>query len=214
MSSIMDEISDDLRQQQLKEFWRENGNWIIGGAILAVVMTGATVFWRGYQADQNRAETGALLSVARLADTEKLAEFAKDTDRDHAMMARFAAAALEARQGNADKAAALYNEIAGTKFIDGSWRDLAKLLAVGQRLEKDDPSKLHADLNDLTGKKSTWRFSALEMQALVYAREKKYAQAVESLTAIVANAKAPADVRTRAATLRQLYLGAAEKEGK
>ena len=51
---FMHEVHEDLRQQQLKEFWRENGNWIIGGALLAVVMTAGMaltasgVIWRAF----------------------------------------------------------------------------------------------------------------------------------------------------------------------
>lgn len=212
MSNIMDEVSDDIRQQQLKDFWRENGSWIIAAAILAVVMTGAMAFGRGYQASQNMKETGALIQVINTADPEALQKYADDAKTAHAAMAEFAAAASYVQRGEHDKAAAIYQKISKTRLLDSNWRDLAALLAVAQQLDTGKPEDLHARLDDLTGKNDTWRFSALEMQALLYARENKMNEAAESLQKIVASANAPDDVRTRAATLHQLYLAAAEKK--
>ncbi len=46
MTEIFDEISDDLRSEKLNQFWKENGAWIIGGALGAVLLTGSLTLWR------------------------------------------------------------------------------------------------------------------------------------------------------------------------
>lgn len=213
MSDIMHEIQDDLRQQQLKQFWQQNGSWIIGGAVLAVVMTGALTFWRGHVQQVNETQTAALMATLQTGTTESLEQYAADSKASHGMMARFMAAGLEAQRGHGDKAAAIYDEIAGMRGIEKKYKQLAQLLAAGHRLNTEDPAKLHDTLQDLTGKKDAWRYSALEMEALVYAREGKMQQAADTLAEISASREAPEDVRTRAMTLRELYLGAlAEKQ--
>lgn len=208
MSDILNEINDDLRQMKLQQFWRENGSWIIGGAILAVVMTAGLTFWRGYQYQSNERQTTQLMATLQTGTVESLQKYAADTGGNHAMMARFMAAGLEVQRGNGAAAAAIYDEVASSRMVEKKFRQLAQLLAAGQRLNTEDPAKLHDTLQDLTGKRGTWRYSALEMDALVYAREGKMKEAADVLAEISASRDAPEDVRTRAMTLRELYMGA------
>lgn len=207
MSDLMNEIDDDLRNQKLVAFWKENGSWIIGGAVLAVIMTAGMTFWHGYSAEKNTAATQALLSAVVTDDAQKISDFAATTDKNHAAIARFAAAARFLEKGENGKADALYSEIADMSGLDRSWKDLATLLSVRNRFDTGAPPELRAELDKLTGKKGVWRFSAIEMQALLHAREGDNAKAAALLAEISASANAPVDVRTRAFTLRELYLG-------
>ena len=211
MADIIDEVTEDLRRQQLEEFWKENRYWIIGGAIAAVVLTGAMTFWRQWDYNKDVAATSALVSLISQPDVAKLENFAKDTGRNHAVVARFVAAGLHANRKENDKAAAIYGEIASTRGIDGDLKSLAALLGIGQRLEKDDPAALKKELSSLTKPGNVWRFSALEMEALLHARESRMQDAVASLDKILGDARAPEDVRLRATTLRELYLGEVRK---
>ncbi len=202
---FMHEVHEDLRQQQLKEFWRENGNWIIGGALLAVVMTAGMAFWRQHEAAVNARETAALIKSMDTFDPAKMEDFSKNTDRKHAFLARFAAAKTYMERQQYDMAAAAYDEAAGMMGVDGVWRDLARLYSISLQIDKGEPEKLHKDLAQLTGKKAPWRFSALEMEAVLYAREKKMKEAVSALDSILADPLAPAELRQRASSLRGLY---------
>lgn len=204
---IMNEINDDLRAQQLAAFWKENGNWIIGGALLAVVMTGVMVFWRGYKEDRNMAETKTMLSALSANDPAAIETYAKDADKNHAVIARLSAAAILVQKGEKEKAAAIYDDISKTTGADRSLRDLAALLGVGQKIDTGAPADLHDALKPLMKEKSAFRFSALEMDALVFAREGKMQEAADRLTEISSNAAAPQDARARAYTLRELYMG-------
>ncbi|TAL30323.1 MAG: tetratricopeptide repeat protein [Alphaproteobacteria bacterium] len=210
MSDIMEEISEDLRRQQLEQFWKENGAWIIGGVFLAVVFTAGLTWWRAHTFERNLRETAQLIEIINESDVEKLSSFADRTDKDHAVIARLAAAAVYAKRQQPEKAVAIYTSIQNTTGVDRTYRELARLLSVGQRLETGDPAALHKDLKELTGKGDTWRFSALELEALLYARERKLKEAAASLAEIIADSSAPQDVRMRASTLREFYVGAAE----
>lgn len=209
MSDLLNEVNDDLRRQKLQDFWRDNGSWIIGGAVLAIIMTAGMTMWRGYQENVNERQTGALISVLGTGKTEDLEKYAVETGGDHGMIARFMAAGLAVQRGDAPAAAKAYTDISRMRGIDGTFRDLARLMAAGQQLQTEDPAVLHKTLKDLSGKKDAWRYSAMEMDALVYSREGKMKEAAEVLSKITAAADAPDDVRTRAMTLRELYLGAA-----
>lgn len=212
MANMMDEVGEDLRREELKKFWEENRNWIVGGILLAVAGTAAMSFWRNHEYSENLAATSELLAITRQADAGKLAAFAERSDEDHAAVAQFLAAGLYQQQGDKAKAAAIYAEIEKTAGIDRVYRDLALLYGALMDIETGDPALLHKKLDRLTGDKNIWRFTALEAKALLFAREGNTGAAADILTRISGDAAAPADARTRAYTLRELYAGGG-KEG-
>jgi len=212
MADLMDEVGEDLRRQQLEQFWKENGSWIIAGVIIAILFTGGLAWWRQYAYERNLKQTAELVAMMEEADAGQLAAFAAKSTKDHGALARFAAAAIYAKRKESDKAVALYRAIADTTGLDRVYRDLARLLSVGQRLQTGDPKALHGELEDLTGPKSAWRHSALEMEALLYAREKRMKEAADALAEITGDISAPSDIRMRASTLRELYIGEAREK--
>lgn len=205
MSDLFNEIDDDLRHQKLVAFWQENGSAIIGGAILAVVFTGVLAFWRHYDAGQNEQNTAVLLQSLRSGDVAQISKAADDLRKPHAAMAKLTAAAALLEQGRTDEAVALYRDIRETSRLDKTWRELAAVFEASQTLETAEPADLHKMLESASGKKSTWRFSALELDALVYAREGKNDSAVEALDKIITDKAVTPDIRARAETLRDIY---------
>ncbi len=207
MSDLMHEIDEELRQEKLRTFWKENGAWIIGGILLALVMTAGMGYWRNHQATKEIVASQQLIAAAEAANKEALGALATDTKGAHAGFAGLISAGMYAREGQTQRAIEIYDRVAAMRGLPDTYRDLATLLSASHKLDSGDPADLHKILDKLA-KKSTWRFSALEMQALLYAREGKMKDAVNALTDISANADAPEDMRRRASTLRELYLGA------
>ena len=206
MSDVFDEVNDDLRREKLNQFWKENGNWIIGGAIAAIVLTAALTFWRQWEYRHNTVATAELTRLATASDLSKLESFAKIGGKNHAMIAKFIAAGTHAARGEKDQAVALYDEIGKTFALDKTWRDLARVLSIGQRLDSDDPEKLKKELDGLSDDKSAWRYTAREFEALIATRQGHMQEAVDALTKITGDPQAPDDARTRASTLRELYM--------
>lgn len=207
MSDLMHEIDEELRQEKLRTFWKENGPWIIGGILLALVLTAGMGYWRNYQAGKETAASQQLLAAAEADNKEALSALALETKGAHAGFAGLISAAMYAREGQTQRAIELYDQVAAMRGLPDTYRDLATLLSASHKLDSGDPESLHKILAKLA-KNSAWRYSALEMQALLYAREGKMAEAVKALTSISASADAPEDMRRRASTLRELYLGA------
>jgi hypothetical protein len=206
MSDVFDEISDDLRQQKLNQFWKENGSWIIGGAIGAVLLTGALTLWREHTLARNTEQTTQVVTLEKAGDLTKLDTFAGSADKDHAMMARFAEADAYIAKKQNDKALAVYDTIANTSGLDKTWRDLARLHSVSLRLDKDPPEALAKELATLDGDKDVWRYSAREMEALLAARQGQMQKAASLLSAIAGDPTVPDDMRQRAYNLHQLYV--------
>src|SRR5262245_37572446 len=137
MTEIFDEIGEELRREKLNQFWKENGSWIIGGAIGAVLLTAAMTFYRHWNFERDVKQTAALSRLVDAGEYAKLEGFAAGSDKNHAMMARFLAADAYVERNEKDKAIALYNDIAKTTGLDSNWRDLARLHSISLRLDKD-----------------------------------------------------------------------------
>lgn len=206
MADVFDEINDDIRREKLNQFWQENGAWIIGGAIAAVLLTGGMSFWRQWQHQHDVAATSELLRVEQQADVAKLEDFAKTTGKNHAVIARFIAAGIHLDRGEKEQAAALYDQIGGAFGVDRIYRELAKILSVSQRLDRGDPEKLKKELSGLSGDSGYWRYTARELGALLEAKQGHTQRAIEVLTGITSDPQAPEDARARAVKLRELYI--------
>jgi hypothetical protein len=206
----MEEVNEELRQQKLEAFWKENRSWIIASVILAILATAGITYWRNWDLRKNLENTAVLLEVSKADDPRALTAFADTARKNHAALARFLAAGLHVKEGNAARAIEIYDSIGSERGLDRSLRDLARILSLSRRLETGDPKKLHAELANLSSKKSPYRFSAIEMDALVYAREGKMKEAAERLEDISTDASAPNDARMRATTLHEFYAASAE----
>jgi len=211
MADLMDEVGDDLRRQQLLNFWNQNGPWIVGGALMAIVLTAALSFWRSYETGHDRRETTALLAAAKQGDAETFLMTADTVDTSHAMLARFTAAHLFAQQGKTDEALAVYKDIAATSRLSKLYRDLAQIFSATLVLNAEGADKaaniesVIADLKPLIADDSAWRFSALELSAVAKAKLGRTADAASDLTQIITDPAAPEGMRGRALSFHDLY---------
>lgn len=206
MNDILDEIGEDLRSQQLRAFWRENGPWIIGGVLLAIVATAGISFWKSWKEKVNTRETTALMQVLEQADIEKLDSYAKDAKASHRSIARLMEAGLYIQRNDTKKAIESFDALARDSRTDKIWRDLAHVQSLSLRLDEGDSKKLMAEIEDLANdKKSPWVNSALELKALLHAREQDYAKAVQTFEEIAASKTAPEGLKSRATSLRDFY---------
>ncbi|MBI1214794.1 MAG: tetratricopeptide repeat protein [Alphaproteobacteria bacterium] len=210
MSEILDEVSEELRRKRLEEFWKENGSWIIAGVILSILCTAGLSFWRSQQYKHNVGQTAALYTIMNGAGAEMpqaLDHYAGLANKNHAVIAHFIAATTYSQRHEEGKAVAEYRKIEDMSGIDRPLRDLATLFRLQRQLDTGDAQLLRRQLEPLTRKNAVWRYSALELLALLDARENKPQAAAKVLSEITAAADAPDELRRRAETMRAVYLG-------
>ncbi|MBI3442043.1 MAG: tetratricopeptide repeat protein [Proteobacteria bacterium] len=209
MADVFDEISDDLRQEKLHQFWRENGSWLIGGVIAAIALTAGISLWRQWEQQRNVATTTELIRLVEAANVTQLERFSDASDKNHAAIARLLAASAHLDRGEKTQAIELYNGVAATFGLDRTYRELAAVLSISQRLDSDNPERLVQELSKLSRDSSPWRYSARELTALLEEKQGHTLQAIEALTNITSDPQAPADARARAFSLRELYVAGA-----
>jgi len=208
LSDIFREIDEELRRDNLAKLWERYGAYIIGLAVLIVVVTAGVVGWREYRLRELGAEGVRYAAAADLAHSGQddkaalaFAAIARDGGGGHALLARFEEAALKAQLGDGGGAAAIYDAIANDASVDRSYRDLATVLSALHGLGGADPKTTVDRLAPLTAAGQPWRASALEVTALAKLKAGDQAGAVESYKTIADDLAAPQGIRARAAEM-------------
>ncbi len=172
VSDIFREIDEELRRDNLLKLWQRYGKYVIGVAVLAIVIAGGLVAWRDHQASERRAQGERYSSALALARAGKDGEAAKlfavlaEEGGGYSLLAAFEKAELLAKSGDKKAAVAAYDELAGASGIDPEFRDLAVLLSVMRGARRTSDAKAAIErLQPLTASGNPWRASALDLTA-------------------------------------------------
>jgi hypothetical protein len=207
VSDIFREIDEELRRDNLRKLWSRYGRYIIGVAVFALVVAGGIVAWRDHQLSERRAQSAryaAALSLARdgkEADAAKVFAAIAHEGEGYAIVAAFEEAALLAQSGDREAAAAAYDRIATKGELDPTFRDLAVLLSVAQRMPEADPQTTIDRLAPLTASGNAWRPSAIEMTALARLKSGDKSGALNLFKGLADDAATPQSLRARAAEM-------------
>ena len=206
MDNFIDEVDEELKHERNLELWRKYGRFAVSAVLLVVIAVAGSVGWRQYQAN-SRIESGLkyvnavdLAVMGKSADA--LASFqalGKDGAAGYADLARFQQAAVLARQGNEAAAAQIYDAIAQDKGADAVFRNLALILYALNVADRAEPKALADRLKPLTEDSSPWRFSALEITALLLRRRGDVTAAKSVYRKLADDDRAPSRLRARAA---------------
>jgi hypothetical protein len=203
VSDFIREIDEDLRRENLEKLWRKYGIYALGLAVVIVLAIAAYTGWRhyseNYRVERAREYESALQLVAagdaKAADA--LAALATDDD-GYAALAKLQAAALKAKAGDVVGAVAAYEQLAADSAVDEELRQLAVILLALHTADTAAPEELTKRLQPLTESGNPWRYSALEITAVLAQRSGDKAKAQEILTGIADDLNAPQGLRQRA----------------
>lgn len=205
MSDIFREVDEEVRKDQLQSLWKRYGVYVIAAAVAIVVATAANVGWREYRESQRLKESDRFLSAAGLLQQGRteaaitgFADLAETAGTGYAVLARLQEAAARAGAGDLEAAAIALDRLASDGDADRLYRDLAQLLYVMMRLDSGAPADLERRLAPLAAEGSAWRYSAQELQALLWRRQGERGRAREAFQALSTDEQAPQGVRRRA----------------
>lgn len=216
MDNFIQELEEDLRRDRHLALWHKHGRYGLALALAIVIAVAATVAWRHYRNSARLQDSMAYNAALSLIGQDGNAEAALTALRgigqsgsdSYATLARLREAALLNKGGKPDEAAAVYDSMAVNKSVDPLFRDLAALLYTMVMLDKGDLQQLTARLTPLTEASNPWRYSALELQALLAQRTGDLAKARDIYANLADDPTAPRQLRGRAAEMVAV-LGAA-----
>ena len=206
MTDLIREVEEDLRRENLEKLWRKYGSYALVAAVLIVLTVAANVGWQHYSASQRDGRARgyeAALNLVAAEDAkaqESLQAVAQGSD-GYAALARLHAAALKAEAGDIDGAVATYEQLAADSSVDRPLRDLSLILLAARTADTADPAQLTQRLQPLTDAANPWRYSALEITALLARRAGDNEKAQQILTGLADDLNAPRALRQRATEL-------------
>jgi hypothetical protein len=202
--SFLREVEEELRSDKLKAFWRRFAPFIIGGAVLIVLLVGANEVWKWYRSSTAANASDqyyAAIDMAQSGDIAgartALAELQSSGPGGYAVLARFQDAALLAEQGDADAALAAYDALAAS-LDQRRLRELAYILGGYLAVDHLDVSAVEQRVGGLTGDDSAMRNSAREALGLAHYKAGNVAEARANFEAMAADPNAGQDIQLRA----------------
>ena len=212
LEGLMTEIESDLREEELKKIWKNYGGVIIAFVFAVVLGVAGVQLYRQYETKQREAAGRNYESAIKAQEDGKtdealalFAALAKDGPKGYATMARLSQAAIQIQKNDIDGALANYKLLAEDTKADPVFRDLATLLGVLHSLDRVDAKTLEAQLTPIASPNNAFNLTALELTALLAAKQGDTARAIKTLGQISSDPATPASMRQRAEDLTKLY---------
>ena len=214
MSDILQDIDDALKREKAEKFWKENGPYILGGALALVVLTGVFTAWNNWQQSRNAAQTAQMVMAMESGSPETgLIAAIPHLNGQHKAMALLQIAGAKAQAGKNAEALKLYREVADGRGVPAVWRDLAALSAVrtewGAGVDKARAQVLFNEVKKLTAKKNPWRLQAGVQAAMIAGDSLDDPKtALSLLRAPLTDEATPPALKEKAKVLDHLYINA------
>ncbi len=216
MSELFDEVSEDVRRDQLKKLWDRYSFLIVGAALLIIA---AVAGWRGYEylEAKKAAAAGASFDKAmELSEQNKHSEaeaafnsLAATAPSGYRMLARLRAAA-EVAARDPQAAVKTYDEIATDRSAEALVQELAKIRAASLIVDTASYSDMLQRLEPETAPEAAFRHTARELLALSAYRANDTTAARKWLDLIANDAETPPGLRSRTEAMQALLPPAAK----
>ena len=205
MADIFQEVDEEIRRDKAKVLWRKYGVYAIIVCLGIVLGTAGRVIWREYKVAQQTEESTRYIIAQKLLDNGNAAEalssfqsLATEANTGYGIIAKFQAVIARIHTGDRAGAVVELDLMAADDTIDPIFRGLANLQAVMLLIDNGASEDLRRRITSLLEKGSPWRYSGLEMQAILKHRDGDVDAARSEFRALSEDAGAPASMRNRA----------------
>jgi hypothetical protein len=216
VSDFITEVDEEVRREQLRKLWDRYSLFVVGAAVLTVVLVAG---WRGYQYWQNGravAAGAAFEAAVTLSEENKhgeaeaaFAKLATEAPSGYRLLARLRAAA-EASASDPQAGVKLYDAIGADPGVGQADQDFAKARAAALLLDSTPYEEIRQRLEPLTGAGRAFRHTARDLLAFSAWHAHDDAAARQWIDLITNDAETPAGIRSRAENLQALLPPAAK----
>lgn len=203
--SFKREVDENLRRDQVQDFFKAYGSWLIAGVVLFLAVSGGLIWWRQHQIEQASAQVEKLAQVYNDIGSGKMAQapqqlddLSKSNSKAVRAEALFARAALALQQNDTKAATATYKSIADDSGYPAPFRNAALIRQTALEFDTLQPGDVITRLQPLAKPGEPWFGSAGEMTALALAKQGKRQEAAQLYAAIAKDNGVPDAIRARA----------------
>ena len=199
------EVDENLRRDQLRDFFRKNGTLLVLALIVFLAACGGFIWYQQHKQQRSEAEVEQLAQIFKditVGNTAKLPaqldELSKAGSKGVRASAMFTRAALAIQENDLKLATSKYGEIANDDSLPQPYRDAALIRQTSLEFDSLKPEEVISRMEPLTKAGNPWFGSAGEMTALAMIKQGKRQEAGQLFAAIAKDNGVPDTIRARA----------------
>ena len=203
--TFLREVDENLRRDQLRDFAKQYGGWLIAAIALFLIASGAFIWWQQDKVQQSQKQVEQIAEIFKNIGSGASADAPKQLDdlsssgsKAVRATAMFTRAALAIQQNDLKLATAKYREIAGDSSLPQPYRDAALIRQTALEFDSIPPQEVISRLQPLAKPGAPWFGSAGEMTGLALIKQGQSAQAAQLYAAIAKDRTVPDTIRARA----------------
>lgn len=198
------EVDENLRRDQLRDFSKKYGGWMVAAIILFLLASGGFIYWQNYKLQRSERHVEQLSQIFKdigagdpTSTLPKLDELSKSGSKAVRATALFTRAAVAIQENDLKLATAKYAQIAADGGLPQPYRDAAVIRQTALEFDSLKPEQVIARLQPLTKPGNPWFGSAGEMTAMALIKQDKKAEAAQLFAAIAKDKTVPDAIRDR-----------------
>ncbi|MDB2584459.1 hypothetical protein N9Y50_07485 [Alphaproteobacteria bacterium] len=211
MADIFDEVSEELKQDQLKQIWNKYSKYIISVAFILFISVLGYFFYDKWRLEKIEVSSSQFFSgIEKLEKKEFLSSieiFSKNVDQSHQgykTLSLFGIAEANFKIGKVDEMILNYKSIYENQNIDVYYRDLARLLSV----MKDNVSSFEIQkkiLDPILNSPSKLQLLAAELEIMLLIRFNKIDEAKLSISKLLKRTDITFEQKNRLDLIDKVY---------
>lgn len=199
------EVDENLRRDQIRDFFKENGTWLAIGLVLFLAACGGFIWYQQYREKNAQSQVEELAQIykdigggttAKVPD--ELDALSKSGSKAVRATALFTRAAFAIQQNDQKTAIATYRQISEDSSLPDAYRDAATIRETALEFDQLQPQQVISRLEPLAKPGNPWFGSAGEMTALALLKAGKNEEAGQLFAALAKDKNVPESIRNRA----------------
>ena len=211
MADIFDEVSEELKQDQLIQFWKKYSKYFISIALVLTISILGYFFYNQWK--QKTLENSSLQyfsGIKKLENKEfasSLEDFSKGVNENnigYKILSLFGLAEANFKLGKIDEMILNYENIYNNQNIDIYYRDLARLLTVMKNNTRPFDEQINI-LQPILNSQSKLELLASELKILLMIKFNKIDDAKKSIDQLLSRSEISSEQKNRLDLIKKVY---------
>ena len=211
MADIFDEVSEELKQDQLIQFWKKYSKYFISIALLLIISFLGYFFYNQWKQKMLENSSSQYFSAIKKLENKEfessLEDFSKginENNRGYKILSLFGLAEANFKLGKINEMILNYETIYNNQDIDIYYRDLARLLTVMKNNTRPFDEQINI-LQPILNSPSKLQLLASELKILLMIKFNKIDDAKESIDQLLSRSEISSEQKNRLDLIRKVY---------
>jgi len=211
MADIFDEVSEELKQDQLIQFWKKYSKYFISIALVLIISFLGYFFYNQWKQKMLENSSSQYFSAIKKLENKEfessLEDFSKgvnENNRGYKILSLFGLAEANFKLGKINEMILNYETIYNNQDIDIYYRDLARLLTVMKNNTRPFDEQINI-LQPILNSPSKLQLLASELKILLMIKFNKIDDAKESIDQLLSRSEISSEQKNRLDLIRKVY---------